>query len=319
MLAALWLGMACAVPASTQEAEVSSEAVLTPPQNRQTDPGGVPIPACEGTAATADEICPCEMLPWQTVWGVAGVHVFAAGPKVAPNGVLYHPYHSLDLNFNLWVWRSQGLYLFAENRFFNQKPEHGVTNSKDSALGFSKRQFDMVFGPAWNYAGAWEARCFGYTYNNLNRGRSLITPAGFNDGFGMENRYYLAKEYAKLGHSGFDVQRADFLSIGYYVTKEMVDNDGNLFRPDLMLRAYLTCSLWDWPAYLFGDVTYIGEKYLQPKLLLYDVGAAGRPFSLWERFKDWGTWEIRLGVSNTADLQLHNVQNLWYGAVNVIF
>ena len=110
----------------------------------------------------------------------------------------------------------------------------------------------------------------------------------------MENRYYLSNEYAKLGHSGYDVERADFLSIGYYLTKDMVGNNGQTFEPGLMLRAYLTCDLWDWPVYVYGDVTYISEQSLQPKLLLIDVGIAGRPFRLWEKCKDWGNWEIRL-------------------------
>jgi hypothetical protein len=250
---------------------------------------------------------------------VAGIRVFAAGPRVAPNGQTYHPYHSLDLDFDIWIWRSQGLYLFADSRFWNERPELGVTNVKDTGLGFSKREFDLVFGPAWNYWGPWEARCFGYTFNNLNRGSNRVTPSGFNDGFGMENRYYLSKEYDKLGHAGFDVARADFLSVGYYVTKDMEGNDGKSFKPGLMLRAYLTCDLWDWPAYGFGDVTYIGEQSSRPKLLLYDVGLAVRPFSHWEALKAWGNWEIRLGVENTADLQEGNVHNLWYGSVRIIF
>jgi hypothetical protein len=278
------------------------------------------VPPCEASGSTGDEVGRTESLPWETVWGVAGIHVFAAGPKEAPNGEKYHPIHSLDLDFNLWVWRSQGLYLFADSRFWNEKSEYGVTNGKDDSwLGFSKRQFDLVFGPAWNYAGSWEARCFGYTLNNLNRGQDPVTPSGLNDGFVLENRYYLSNEYAKLGHSGYDVERADFLSIGYYLTKDMVGNNGQTFEPGLMLRAYLTCDLGDWPVYVFGDVTYISEQSLQPKLLLFDVGIAGRPFRLWEKCKDWGNWEIRLGVANTADLQEHNVQNLWYGSIGIIF
>jgi hypothetical protein len=269
--------------------------------------------------ATADAACLAEPLPWQTVWGLTGVRVFAAGPKVAPNGQVYHPSFSLDLDLNVWVWRSQGLYLFTDIRFWNERPEYGVTNGKDSGLGFSKRQFDLVGGPAWNYVGPWEARLSAYTFNNLNRGLNLVTPSGLNDGFALENRYYLTKEYADLGHTGFDVARADFLSIGYYVTKDLVGNDGQSFNPGLVLRAYLTCDLWDWPAYAFGDVTYISERSLHPRLLLFDVGVAARPFSAWPTFSAWQNWEFRLGVENTADFQVGNVLNLWYASVRVIF
>jgi hypothetical protein len=309
---AVWLlGLAGAMPASAQVAEVP------PAVGPAMFPDGQAAP--EAPAPTGDGVAQAEPLPWETVWGLAGFHVFAAGPKEAPNGQKYHPYHTLDLDFNIWIWRRQGLYLFADSRFWNEKPEYGVTNVNDTALGFSKRQFDLVLGPAWNYAGSWEARCFGYTFNNLNRGLSSITPAGINDGFGMENRYYLTEEYANLGHAGFDVARADFLSIGYYASKSMVGNDGRKFKPGPMLRAYLTCDLGSWPAYVFGDVTYLGKQPFGAKLLLYDVGLAVRPFSAWERFSAWKNFEGRLGVENTADLEVGNVQNLWYASVRFIF
>ena len=113
--------------------------------------------------------------------------------------------------------------------------------------------------------------------------------------------------------------RADFLSIGYYFTKDMVGNDGRKFKPGLLLRAYVICDLGTWPAYAFGDVTYIGEQPFRAKLLLYDVGLAVRPFSAWERFSGWRNLEGRLGVENTADLEVGNVQNLWYASVRFIF
>jgi hypothetical protein len=241
------------------------------------------------------------------------LRVFADGPKVAPNGQNYHPSFSLDLDVNCWLWRSQGLYLFGDLHFWGEKPENSVTNGRDGGLGFSKREFDLAGGPAWNYAGPWEARVFGYSLSNLNRGLDLVTPYGVNDGFGVENRYYLSQEYDKLGQAGFDVARATFLSVGYYPTKEMVGNDGQLFKPGLFLRTYLTCDMWDWPAYAFGDATYISERSLHAKLLLFDVGLAARPF----RGKQ--QWEFRLGVENTADFETHSVLNLWYGAVRFIF
>jgi hypothetical protein len=227
--------------------------------------------------------------------------------------VEYHPNFSMDLDINCWLWRSRRLYLYADARFWGEKPENGVTNGRDGALGTSKRQFDLSGGAAWNYAGPWEARAFGYSLNNLNRGNNPVTPYGINDGSGFENRYYLSAEYAKLGQTGFDVARATFLSVGYLPSKEMVGNDGQLFKPGLMLRAYLACDLGDWPCYAFGDATFISERSLQPKLMLFDVGLAGRPF------RSCRQCEFRLGVENTADFQVGNVHNLWYASVRYVF
>jgi hypothetical protein len=316
-----WLvGLVGAMPLSAQEAPVPWDAALPSCPNGQADPVAAPASPSEVPTATCDEVGPAEPLPWQTAWGLVGVRIFMAGPKVAPNGQEYHPSFSLDLDFNYWVWRTQGLYVFADIRFWNERPEYGVTNGKDSgALGFSKRQFDLVGGAAWNYLGPWEARADAYTFNNLNRGLDFVHPAGLNDGFGLENRYYLSKEYAKLGHTGFDVARADFLSVGYYLTKTMVGNDGQTFKPGLLLRANLTHDLGNWPAYAFGDVTYLSERSLHAKLLLFDVGLAARPFRCWPRLSAWRDWEIRLGVENTADFQVGDVQNLWYAAIRVIY
>ena len=65
--------------------------------------------------------------------------------------------------------------------------------------------------------------------------------------------------------------------------------------------------------YAFGDATFIGERSLQAKLLLFDVGLAARPFRRWQQ------WEFRLGVENTADFQTGSVLNLWYGSLRFIF
>ncbi len=311
ILAACLLGCVAATPLPAQESAVSCDGRAC---EARPDP---PAPAtpCPPDGEKLDAPAPT----WETVWGVVGLRVFFDGPKVAPNGQEYHPSFTLDLDFNFWVWRTLGLYLFSDMRFWGERPENGVTNGKDSGLGFSKREFDMVGGPAWNYCGNWEARLYGYTYNNLNRGLDEIHPSGLNDGFVVENRYYLTKEYAKLGHTGFDVSRADFVSIGYYITKDLVGNDGQTFDPGLFLRAYLTYDVWNWPAYVYGDFTYISERSLQAKLFLFDIGVAARPLSLWPSCSAWQNWELRLGVENTADLQTDNVLNLWYVTVRVIF
>ena len=312
MMLAWLFGLLGAMPLSAQETAFRGAASPGSPDS-QLSPVPLTVLASQGRVPTADEVGPVEALPWQTAWGLVGLRVIPAGPKVAPNGQEYHPNFSMDLNFNFWVWRSQGLYLFADSRLWGERGEYGVTNGRDGFLGTSKREFDLSGGVAWNYAGPWEARAFGYALNNLNRGYDQVKPEGFTDGFGLENRYYLSPEYAKLGQTGFDVARATFLSIGYYPSKVMTGNDGRPFKPGLMLRAYLTCDLWDWPCYAFGDATYISESSFQPRLLLFDVGFAARPFSSHQQF------EFRVGAENTADFQVSNVQNLWYASFRFIF
>jgi hypothetical protein len=313
MLAAALLGMLGAVPLFAQEPETrDSPAPLDPPNPS----AALVAPYSLGPAfpdSPSGEGAQQEPPPLDVVWGLLGLRIFAAGPKVAPNGQEFHPSFSFDTNLNLWIWPSRGLYLFGDLRFWGERPEYEVTNGRDGGLGFSKRQFDIVGGPAWNYSGPWEARIFGYSFSNLNRGLDLVTPSGGNDGFGVENRYYLSPEYEKLGRAGFDVARATFVSVGYYPTKDMVGNDGQTFTPGPMLRAYLTHDLTGWPAYLFGDATLIGERSFKPKLLLFDVGAAARPFSSNRH------WEFRLGAENTADFEVHSVLNLWYVSVRCIF
>jgi hypothetical protein len=312
MMIAWLLGLLVAMPLSAQETAFQG---TVPPGSPDDQLGPVPqtVLPSQDKASTSDEVGPVEALPWQTAWGLVGLRVIPAGLKEAPNGEEYHPNFSIDLNLNCWVCRSQGLYLFGDMGLWGETGEYGVTNGRDGWLGTSKREFDLSGGAAWNYAGAWEARAFGYTQNNLNRGTDLLLPTGFTDGFGLENRYYLSSEYAKLGQTGFDVARATFLSIGYYPSKNMVGNDGRSFEPGLMLRSYLTSDLWNWPCYLFGDATFISERSFRPRLLLFDVGIAARPFSSCRQ------WEFRLGAENTADFQVHNVENIWYASLRYIF
>jgi hypothetical protein len=292
VLALAWLlGTLTAVPLAAQEP--------APPP-----PDPLPPPA---------EVSPDQEPAWETVWGVADLRVIPAGPRVAPNGQEYHPNFDMGLDSNLWLWHSQRLYLFADLSFWGETGENGVTNRNDGFLGTSKREFDLSGGVAWNYAGPWEARAFGYSYNNLNRGTSPTAPAGFNDGFGVENRLYLSSEYAELGTTGFDVTQATFVSVGYYPNKEMVGNDGQLFKPGAFARAYLTCDLWDWPAYLFGDVAFIADNGFHARLLLFDLGLAARPFSACPQL------EFRLGADSVADFQVGDVKSLGYGSVRYVF
>jgi hypothetical protein len=263
-------------------------------------------------APAAEQACPTGENSWQSVWGLVGLRAID-GPRIAPNGQEYHPSFSIDLNFNFWLWPSQGIYVFGDGRFWGERPEYGVTNGRDGGLGFSKREFDISGGVAWNYTGAWEARVSGYSMNNLNRGTNLITPNGVLDGALFENRYYLSEGYAKLGEPGFDVARTSFVSLGVYPTKDFVGNDGQTFTPAAMLRAYLTYDLFDWPVYAYGDATLITDRTFTPRLLLFDVGLAARPFNSWKQ------WEFRAGVENTADFQTSSALNLWYVSLRYVF
>jgi hypothetical protein len=309
LLTAWLVGMLGALPAAAQEPWAGdsppAQSSLLETPSALAGLGNPPAPPAACPAADPS--------PWRTPWGLVGLRVIPAGPRIAPNGQLYHPDFSLDFNFNTWIVPRWGIYLFAEMRLWGEKDEMGVTNGRDGGLGFSKREFDLVGGPAWNYYGFWELRLDGYTNNNLNRGDSAIRPAGFTDGFAIENRYYLSEEYSRLGQPGFDITQATFLSVAYYTSKNMVGNDGQSFEPGLQLRAYLIQHLWDWPAYVFADVTYISERSLRPKLLLFDLGLAYRPFPSWRQ------WEFRFGAENTADLQVGNCFNLWYVACRYIF
>jgi hypothetical protein len=139
------------------------------------------------------------------------------------------------------LWREQHLYLFGDTRFWGQKAAPGITNSRQGSFDFSKREFDLDLGLAWNYHGTLEARAFAYSFNNLNRGLSTAQPSGFNDGVGLEQRWYVGGTYSKLGLEGFDVARATFLSVGYYPAKDMVDADGTLLNQGLSFAPTLPC------------------------------------------------------------------------------
>ncbi len=264
------------------------EPVATASLDDQLDPTPQTAPLTETPAANREDGSVPPEVPWQTAWGLVGLRFIPDGVRMAPNGLRYHPNFSLDVSLNWWFWRSERIYLFCDARLWGETGEYGVTNGRDGFLGTSKREFDVSAGVAWNYAGSWEARVGGYSYSNLNRGLNQVTPTNFDDGCWLENRYYLSPEYSRLGQTGFDIARATYLSVGYYVSKNLVGNDGKSFKPGPMLGGYLTWDLWDWPSYLFGDFSYVADRSWHPKLLYYDLGLAVRPFRALRQ------WEFRL-------------------------
>jgi hypothetical protein len=243
-------------------------------------------------------------------WGSAGFRGVYAGRRTAPNGLPFHPLFSLDLDFNLWLWRSQGLYLFTEDRFWGQR---SAPNVADGRWDFSKREFDLDLGAAWNYAGPWEARLFAYSLNNLNRGYSYAYPDGFKDGFGVENRLYLGPAYAGLGTDRYDIARADFVSLGYMPTKSLVGNAGDEFRPSLFAEAYLTQDLWGPSCYLFLDARLITQRPVTLRLLDTDAGLALRPFRRADRL------EFRAGAETAWDVSERSARPLGYLSVRYVY
>jgi hypothetical protein len=213
MVAAWLLGLVVVIPLCAQETAFPG-VVSAACADQQLCPDSQIIPGSVVEGATVDEGSQAQEPPWQAAWGLAGIHFIPKGPKTAPNGLEYHPNFSLDLDLNIWLWRNQRLYLYADARFWGERSEFGVTNSRDGFFGTSKRQFDLSGGAAWNYLGPLEARFFGYSMNNLNRGSDQVRPSGFNDGSALENRYYLSSEYTRLGQTGYDVARATFVSVG---------------------------------------------------------------------------------------------------------
>lgn len=113
----------------------------------------------------------------------------------------------------------------------------------------------------------------------------------------MEARCYLGPAYADLGTAAFDVARAPFVAVGYYPTKDLIDPDGNLFRPGPYARAYLTADLLGPRCYLFADAQLVGTRSFSAELLNADAGVAARPWAAAPRL------EVRVGAGGAYDLQ----------------
>jgi hypothetical protein len=305
-------------PASASDGPATAEAVsCSSPDGKGSADAmnelATTLPVAMASTIDAESSPPTLAYTPQAVWGILDVRGFPVGQQVASNGVEYNQLFSLGLDFNVMLWGQQHLYLFSETCFWAQKAAPGITNANQGSFDFSKREFDFNAGVAWNYAGPWEARCFGYSFNNLNRGNSEVRPSGFNDGVGLENRFYIGDTYADLGTAAFDQARATFLSIGYYPTKSMVDGNGNEFKPGLFARAYLTWDLWCEQVYFFGDVQLIAARSFMPTLLNFDAGLAARPFAPVPRL------EFRVGTQDMLDLQGGDLEPSVYLGIRYVY
>jgi hypothetical protein len=281
-------------------------------------PGVVPpvvsefVPACAADCPALDVSRPGLERVLPLTWGVLGFRGYAFGDAVAPNGVEFNPFFTLDLDFNLWLWRRQQVYLFFDTRFWAQKPGL-VTNGSQGVFDFSKRELDFTVGAAWTYYGNWEARVSAYSLNNLNRGDSTWQPSGFNDGIGLENRYYLTDQHARLGQADYDPARDPFVSVGYFVTKDMIDLGGTIFKPGAFVRANLTYDLAEDWLYLYLDTEFLAEKPMMAKFWTLDGGIAVRPFECIPNL------EFRLGSEDVYDFQVHEWDSRLYLSLRVIF
>src|SRR6516162_9140140 len=136
MVIAAWLlGSLCATPLLAQELPSATARVNLPvEQPRPVSQAILPTPILE---PTLDQLAASEPPACHTVWGLVGLRAIFSGPRTAPNGMLYHPNFSMDLNFNFWIWRSQRLYLFGDIRLWGERSEYGVTNARDGILATS--------------------------------------------------------------------------------------------------------------------------------------------------------------------------------------
>jgi hypothetical protein len=273
------------------------------------DAEGVAAPTYQGEPLSPDNpaMLRTHFRYFPQVWGVTGLTLFASGNKMAPNGKTYLPFGTVNFDLNIGLLPQKRLYLFTVGRFWAQKATDGVTNPNQGFIDFSKRQMDLIVGGAWNYWDYLEARVFAYSYNNLNRGTELDKPYGYNDGVVVENRYYIPKSNL------FDLPRLNFLSLGYYTSKDLTDANGVYFNPGLFARAYLTYEFVPRRYYVYADTEMICLRTANPKLLLFDDGFAARPFRRVDGL------EFRAGVFNTADVQVDNVRTLLYVTAQVIF
>ncbi len=274
-------------PAVTPPPVVLPDAPAPPPSGVVS---GATPPAVLGNALfSADQTSHPKL-----VWGVVDAKLFPDAGRMAPNAEPYNPLFSLDGTINIWLWPAHGLYLFGDSRFWGQRGTPGQTHGN---FDYTKREFDITVGFAWNYYGFLELRGFAYGYNNLNRGISPIIPEGYNDGTAIEQRWYLSNEYARLGQDGFNISRATFVSIGCYPSKTMTGVDGQYFTPSLFARAYLIWEIPSTASYVFGDFQLICERGpLRPKLFLPDVGVAIVPFETLRML------EFRIGSEFQADV-----------------
>ena len=201
------------------------------------------------------------------VWGDAGLGFYLFGSDiVAPNGLVYDPLMRLQMNLNVG---SKNFYGFAYNSFFTEKPTPGVTtNSNQGRFDFTKREYDLVLGLAARpFSGHenLEFRLWTISLANLNRGTDPNKPNGFKDGMAAEVLYYLSGDrlWGNLG-------------AGYFFSKQLVEPDGEPYKPGALLGADLNYDILNSPKklYAFGNLQLVNLNSR------WNAGLAWRPFDI---------------------------------------
>jgi hypothetical protein len=235
----------------------------------------------------------------KTVWGEVGLSGIFSGARMAPNGVAYDPLFAIDTCFNVGLNTDRTLYLFSEDTFWAQEATSGVTNSRQGSLDFSKREYDLSLGLGWRYWPHSEVRAFGYSFNNLNRGDSATAPSGYKDGVGIENRFHFG-------------EGDDFVGVGYYLTKDMVDQEGLSFKPGLFFKAMLHAPLVPGLATVCLEPELICRDNILPKLLDVDAEIEFTPFKRKDILLD-------LGLDTAYDLGKEISRTILYFRVGTRF
>ena len=237
------------------------DAVLQPPA-----PPDVLDPA--GAAGETPPVGPAEAARGPApVWGLAGIRGYVLGEHVAPNGVEFKPLFDLKMDFNFWVWRSERVYAFADAIFWGQKPAPGITNTSQGPFDFSKREFDLNGGVAWNYYGPLEAgRSLTPTTTSTAATRRRH-PAGTPTASASRTAGTSTTSTSPWGCRATTWRGRAFVSVGYYYpTKDMVDGNGIDFKPGPFARAFLSArDLLGDKCYLYSDVELIATRLLHPQ------------------------------------------------------
>ena len=222
------------------------------------------------------------------VWGDVNLGIYPAGHIVAPNGLTYKPLFRLGADLNIGT---RNIYIFSKNYLFAEKPIPGVTtNSNQGNFDFSKREFDFKIGLAarpFTDNSQLEFRLWTVSLNNLNRGKYQDKPSGFKDGAALEMRYYLTGK-----------RTWGYVTGGYYLTKELVQPNGEAYKPGMFVGSKLNYDILTGPQklYAFMNVMVVNMNGL------FEGGLAWRPFKkspdIEMRFSESWYMNIRERVPN---------------------
>jgi hypothetical protein len=262
---------------------------------------GPAAPSVAAAATLPPGPCPPPLRTGPQAWGYIGFDGYFTGLRPAPDGLSYNPLLSVYSNLDYGLLPHKWLYLFLDNDFWAQR-------NSTAFSGVSQREFDALYGIAWNYWDSMELRVFGYTMNNLNRGVSLAAPQDYKDGYGVENRYYFHSQNI------YDLSRLGYVSLGYLPSQALVGNNGESFKPGLFARGYLTESLpTPFASYLYGGLGVTDESGAGSRLFDGDFGVAVRPVVNRQNL------EFRVGDAFSDDLKAGETRNYVYGSVRLAF